>query len=195
MLQHNLLVLNNYPSSTKRDLFTVMRACCKKGPLLSGKFVRHRLRSRHPNLVGGGHFGGRAYLFVIFTHLCKNFLHGGPCVFLFWLQRLRFCTFYTVVLVCFYFGCSAYVFVIFTHLCKNFLHGGPRVFLLLWNNYLTAFVKTFYISFYRMLIIYDYEAYIAYPPFFWFLHTFVKTFYTVVLVCFYYCETIILLPL
>ena len=120
-------------------------------------------------------------------------LVGAP-TFL-WFLHTFVKTFYTVVLVCFYFGCSAYVFVIFTHLCKNFLHGGPRVFLLLWNNYLTAFVKTFYISFYRMLIIYDYEAYIAYPTFFWFLHTFVKTFYTVVLVCFYYCETIILLPL
>ena len=58
------------PSSTKRDLLTVMRACCKKGPLLSGKFVRHRLRlrSRHPKF--GRRFGRRAHYFMI---ICSNF--------------------------------------------------------------------------------------------------------------------------
>ena len=52
-----------------------MRACCKKGPLLSGKFVRLRLRlrSRHPKF--GGRFGRRAHLFMSICSLCKNFLH------------------------------------------------------------------------------------------------------------------------
>ena len=92
-----------------------MRACCKKGPLLSGKFVRLRLRSRHPKF--GGRFGRRAHLFMSICSLCKNFLHLFYFV-MFILELRWWCYTFQPPFLCF---------------CKKFL----QLFLfMLWNIFL-----------------------------------------------------------